>query len=159
MNDNLKEQSYSAIYKATIRTCTFPRSRLKISWKHWKLDIKLVSTVCNEVINSTAAAFFALSTAFFNTAEGCFGRVSFNILFKSVLFVISASLDSDSEIRLEVLGEKIWTASWSGPIFEPSMLTSPIMALTLAIPLMQTFYEQNNKLASHIYMYTEHTIQ
>ena len=130
--------------------CTLPRSKLKICSKHWKLHTKFVSTVCKDVVRRTVAAFLALAKAFLNTSEDWLCRASFNNFFKSVFFVVSTSLHSESATRLEVLGEKIWTASWLGPMLEPNIFTNPVKVLMRAIPLMQTFCSSDNKIQYHI---------
>lgn len=140
---NYESQSYGKINNSTTNTRTLPRSKLKISSKLGKLHTKVVSTVCIAFIRRTDAAFFVLTIAFLNTSTGWLCRDSFNNLLKSVLFVASASLHSEIVRRLEVLGEKICTASWLDPMLQPNMFTSPVKVLMRAIPLMQTFCKQN----------------
>ena len=138
---NYESQSYGKINNST--TNTLPRSKLKISSKLGKLHTKVVSTFSIAFIRRTDAAFFVLTIAFLNTSKGWLCRDSFNNLFKSVLFVTSASLHSEIVRRLEVLGEKICTASWLDPMLQPNMFTIPVKVLMRAIPLMQTFCKQN----------------
>ena len=140
-SNNSQRQNYTCNNSTTI---TLPRSKLKISSKFEKLHTKVVSRVSIALIRRTDAAFFVLTKAFLKTSKGWLCKDLFNNLFKSVLIVASNSLHSEIVRRLEVLGEKICTASWLDPMLQPNMFTSPVKVLMRAIPLMQTFCKQNN---------------
>lgn len=121
-------------------TDTLPRFELNISWKRWILHTKFVSTVCKDFINRTVADFLDLTRAFFITSGGWFCRTSWNVLFKLIPLEEFSSLCSDNTARLEVLGQKISTGSWSGLKTEPYTSTDPIRVLIRANPLMQTLW-------------------
>ena len=123
-----------------IPTNTLPRFELNISWKRWILHTKFVSMVCKDFINRTVADFLDLTRAFFITSGGWFCRTSWNVLFKLGPLEEFSSLCSDNTERLDVLGQKISTGSWSGPKTEPYTSTDPIRVLIRANPLMQTLW-------------------